>query len=385
MTFAEIIFWICVAATAYTYMLYPILLWIANLVRRRPETYGVPDEWPMVSVIISAYNEEGVLSDRLSNLTSIDYPNGKVEILIGSDGSTDGTNEILRQTESDLIKPVVFSDRRGKVAVLNDLVGRSRGEILVFSDANTEYTPMTIKELVKPFSDQAVGAVCGELVLKTDARTAGGLGEGLYWGYENVLKRFESNVRTTLGANGAVYALRKSQYRDLPVTKAIMDDLLIPLNAVKNGFRIHFAPEAVATERQSSSVSGEFRRKARNAALDFNSISEFASLLHPRFGFVSIGLWSHKILRWFVPFFLIGMAISSLLLAVESQMFQGIVAFELAFVILAGLGYLFERGGGRLGMAGLPYYFLSMNLALLVGFLRWLRGSQTSTWKVVRP
>lgn len=380
----EIFFWLLLSTILYTYCLYPLILVALTRIQKSRRTGRDSSELPTVSILVSVYNEAMILQDKLLNLHSINYPKEKIEFLLGSDGSTDETNQILCGAESPHLRPVIFPERRGKAAVLNDLISRARGEIVVFSDGNTIFTAETVGKLLKNFSDSSVGAVCGELILQSEKKSIGGVGESAYWTYENFLKRLESDFRTIVGATGGVYAIRRKLYRPLPTSKTIMDDFLIPLEILKAGFSVKYEPEAIAHEHSSDTVHGEFRRKVRIGAANFHGISEFYELLHPRHGFIAFALWSHKIIRWLVPFLLIVLLLSTALLAMESELYKTIFSVELGLIALAIIGFVSDRFGLRIGVLGLPYYFMAMNVALFIGFFKFLFGSQKPTWDVVR-
>src|ERR1051326_3662301 len=238
----ESLFWSMLALVVYSYCLYPlIVLTIVKLGRPGGPPIEQAGYLPAVSVVISVFNEENVLEAKLKNLASLDYPKDKIEFLFGSDGSNDRTNDILSLGSKSIITLKVFTERRGKATVLNDLLSIAKGDIIVFSDANTIYARDTIRQLTKHFQLPEVGAVCGELVLEHDGNSVGSFGESSYWKYENFLKNIESRCRTILGATGGIYAIRKSLYRPLPTTKAITDDFLIPLNVLSQGSCVKYA------------------------------------------------------------------------------------------------------------------------------------------------
>lgn len=377
-----ITFWSCVALIAYTYALYPVILVAAHRVRRIRPTAPGTTELPTVTVVVPVFNEAAVLEKKLANLEAAEYPDGRLEVLFGSD-STDATNDILARHQSIRTRAVLFPQRRGKAAVLNDLVALSAGEIVVFSDANAFYATDTIRRLASHFADPKVGGVCGELILESDDQTAGGRGEGLYWRYENALKRMESDLGTTLGAVGPVYAIRKRLFRPLP-KRLIADDFLIPLAVIEQGYRVEYDGEALAYERPSNSVYGEFRRKARIGTANFQGIPIFRALLSPRYGFASFALWSHKIVRWVVPVLMIGALVSSAVLAASSPFYTAAAALQVALIAAAAVGLLLEVTGMRSGPFGLPYYFVATNAALLVGLLRCVFWRPKATWEIVR-
>jgi poly-beta-1,6-N-acetyl-D-glucosamine synthase len=330
------------------------------------------------------YNERRVLKEKLQNITAINYPIDKIRFLFGSDGSSDGSNEVLGGSGLSQVRIHAFPERRGKVAVLNDLVCEAGDEILIFSDGNTMFHPDTIRDIVRPFSDPRVGAVSGQLKLIPHPLAVGALGESSYWTFENLLKQMESDYDTIVGATGGIYAIRRSLFQPLPTNKGVMDDLLIPLNVVKQGYQVKYERRARAFEIGELSIGDEFRRKVRNSALCFNTISEFSSLLHPRSGFIAFALWSHKIVRWCVPFLLIVVFASCLALAPTSSFYGGFLLGILALLGIATLGFIFDKLKVGSGPLTFPYYFLAMNAALLVGFIKFALGKQRSTWDVAR-
>jgi cellulose synthase/poly-beta-1,6-N-acetylglucosamine synthase-like glycosyltransferase len=376
-------------AVLYTYILYPVFLGLCHWVRGRRVAPGVGQDradrtLPLVSVAIAAYNEEAVLGAKLENLRATRYPADRIEFLVGSDGSTDTTNDILRAAEGGGLRAEYFERNRGKAAVLNDLVARARGEIVVFSDANTVYTPTTIGALVDGFEDPEVGGVCGELVLEVDARGMSGQGESWYWKYETAIKRWESNCGTLIGATGGVYAIRRSLYEPLDTSVPLTDDLLIALQIVRQGYRVIYSPDALAMEGTPDSVAQEFRRKSRIGAQNFNTLRFIGGLLHPRYGFAAFAFWSHKIVRWAVPVLLLTLLLSSALLARGSAVHLVVLLGGGVLGVLAAGGWLLDRLGLRLGVFGLPLYFVAVNAALFVGFIRFVMGTQPTTWTVER-
>jgi poly-beta-1,6-N-acetyl-D-glucosamine synthase len=379
----EIIFWLAVALVFHTYVGYPLVLLLLRGLRS-PAPVPALREWPGLSMIVSVFNEEEAIVRKLRNIEELDYPDGRFEALLGSDGSTDGTNTLLTGGTSSRIKPAVFDVRRGKVSVLNDLVARAQGEILVFCDANNVFHREALRRLAERFADPGVGVVCGEQVLQSELKTAASTGELSYWGYETILKRMESEIGTIIGATGAIYAVRRSLYRPLPVDRVVTDDLLIPLQAVEMGYQAKYEPRAISFEPTSGSVMGEFKRKVRIGASNFNTLELCRSLLSPSKGFVAFALWSHKVLRWLVPMVLLAVAATSIAMAGVSDFYFLVVILEILLVCLAIVGWSAERLGLRAGALGMPYYFLAMNAALLVGFFKFLGRKQQPTWETVR-
>jgi cellulose synthase/poly-beta-1,6-N-acetylglucosamine synthase-like glycosyltransferase len=333
-------------------------------------------------MLIAAHNEQDFISEKIKNCIGLDYPQDKLEIIIGSDASTDRTDEIIREHGHACVLLVPFSERRGKASVLNDLAGLARGEILIFSDANTIYRQDAILRLVPHFADQQVGGVCGQLVLLNQNGYYEAEGERFYWNYENELKRLEGKIKTVLGANGAIYAIRRELFKSLPKDKVVMDDFLIPLSIVQRGYDIVYDPEAVVYEYAAPNLKSEFQRKVRIGAANFNGIREILPLLNPARGFVAFGLWSHKIIRWFVPFFLLIAFVGNLFL-LPRLLYQITFAAQICFYALAALSWRFSTFGRRTSIFILPYYFVVTNLALLVGFFKFLTKSQKPAWAKV--
>ena len=292
-----IVFFVSVGAIVYSYVIYPLLLALVPV--RQHEEFPEPDEWRSVSILISLYNEEIHISQRIENLLALDYPRDKFEILIGSDGSTDHTNELVRRFSDARVQLHEFEQRGGKPRVLNQLVPRTRGELLVFSDANAMFAPDALRKLARHFRDPRIGGVCGRLVFlgknnETD--------EALYWKLETYLKTRESALDSCLGANGAIYAIRKSCWPVIP-DNTFVDDFVIGMRVREQWARIVYDREAVATEELPQSVSHEMTRRIRIGAGDFQALFLCWRSLLPWRGFYSLAFWSHKVLRWLAPFF----------------------------------------------------------------------------------
>ena len=334
---------------------------------------------PTISMLVAAYNEDQNIKNKIENFLALDYPRDNKELLIGSDGSTDRTNEILETLEIENIKSFIYNYRSGKAAILNRLAKEAQGEILIFSDANTIYSKNAVLKLVRHFVNSKVGGVCGNLSLVNPNNNTGGKGEQLYWGYENNLKRLEGNIKSVLGANGAIYALRKKLYHNLPEDKVVMDDFLIPLYAVMDGYDVLYDEEACATETTSPHLKGEFERKTRIGAANFNSLPEIKSLLNPKKGFVAFALWSHKMIRWFAPFLLLAIFVSNIFL-INQLFFSTILILQILFYAGASIGHLFIKKYPNLKILTYPLYFCAVNLALGIGFVKFITKSQKPAW-----
>ncbi len=378
-TMLQTIFWISVAVVAYAYLGYPLVIYAASRLfgRQRQSRELDPQQLPRVSLLIAAYNESSVIAERIENALAMDYPRDKLEIVVASDGSDDGTNEIAERYADQGVVLLAFPERRGKSVVLNDAVNHLTGDVMMLSDANTMMDKRAAMCLVRWFQEPQIGAVCGWLDLY-DPRT-GRNADSVYWRYENFLKRCEGRLDAVLGANGAIYAMRREQFQPIP-PDTLVDDFTIPLLAkLRTGCRIIYDKQAVAVEETAPDIQSEFRRRARIGAGGFQAIARLWPLLHPRFGWTAFAFFSHKVLRWWSPFFLLAMLLSNLLL-VAVPLYQVLLLGQLAFYLLAAVGHWVVLPGWPGRLLRLPALFTTVNLALLVGFVRWLRQPQSGVW-----
>lgn len=373
-------FWILLLIAAYPYAIYPALLGAAAAIAgRAPRGDGGPDRsGSQVSLLIAAHNEEAVIAERIEDALAMDYPAGSIEVAVASDGSTDATVAIARSYEGRGVRVYDYRARRGKATVLNETIPRLGGEIILLSDANTRTEPGAARALVRWFADPAVGVVCGRLEL-VDAET-GRNADGLYWKFETFLKKQEARLGALLGANGAIYAIRRSVFSPIP-DGTIIDDFVIPLLAkIRTGCSIVYDPEAVAVEETARDVSAEFRRRARIGAGGFQSLRLLWPLLDPRRGWLAFAFVSHKLLRWLGPFFLIAAFLINLAL-LDRPAYRILLGLQVAFYSTAILERWLPGGSGPVRLVRLAAMFTSMNAALFVGFCRWATGRQGATWR----
>ncbi len=375
-----IVFWVCVGTVAFTYALYPLSIWSLSRLfgSCRTGQFEAGTVLPKVTLLISAHNEEKCIAARVCNALASDYPRDKLEIVIASDGSDDRTNDIVRTFAPQGVRLIAYPERRGKAAVLNSAIGEIGGEIVVFSDANTNYEPDAIRHLVRWFIDPEIGAVCGKLLL-TDPVT-GRNADGIYWRYESFLKQCEGSLGGLLGANGAIYAMRRELFCPVPA-HTITDDFVIPLLAkLRHGFRIVFDATAVAHEETASDIGGEFRRRVRIGTGDYQSLTTLWPLLDPRHGWTSFTFLCHKLLRWLSPFMLVGMFVANLFLLTR-PLYAGLFAAQLVFYAVALVGFRLTGNHGTVKLLRATSLFCSVNAALLVGFWRWLVATPSGTWQ----
>ena len=383
---ARIPFWLCLFLVAYTYFLYPILLFIAYagsqlwrdwlyLTGRRNRRVAWLGDLPRVSVVIAAHNEQDALPDKLNNLRQTEYPAEKLEVLFVSDGSTDRTNLLLERAKDPWLQAIVLPERRGKANALNQGVARARNDVLVFSDASTMFAPDALKQLVRHFGNPQVGVVCGALQFRGSSEALET--EGVYWKYESMLRTMESRLGATLTASGAIYALRRACYRRLGADDWI-EDFQIPAHARRLGYRVVYDPEAVGTERAAPTVLDEFTRRVRLATGSYRALGELARL--PVFSFTFWAFVSHKLLRWILPFLLLGLLVSNACLW-QAPAYRLALALQLGFYLWAGLGFVFRRPMQRIRFGLIGYFLVAIHVAFLVGFWRFLSGRGGSTWQ----
>jgi len=371
-TFWIITFLVSAGVIIYSYAIYPLLL--ALLPARRGETPGEPAEWPSISVLISVYNEEKHITNRIENLLALDYPVDKLEIIIGSDGSTDRTNDLVGEFTDSRVKLHAFEERGGKPSVLNRLIPQARSELLAFSDANAMFAPDALRKLARHFGDSRIGGVCGRLVLHGDSSQTD---EGPYWKLETYLKRHESALDSCLGANGAIYAIRKSCWPGIP-DNTFVDDFVVGMRVRERGVRVIYDTEAVATEELPQSVGHEMTRRIRIGAGDFQALSLCWRSLLPWRGLYVWSFWSHKVLRWVAPFFMIAALVANVAL-LPGPVFAVLLALQLSFYLLAIIGSMMRRR--KFVLFSAPHYFVVINLSLLLGFFRFITGTQRAAWK----
>ncbi len=371
---------VCAGLVFYAYAGYPLLIWaVSRFFGRRSEPPALEhDDVPTISVVLAAHNEEMVIEQWILNSLKLDYPSEKLELVIGSDGSNDRTVEIVSRYVGKGVVLLAFDQNRGKASVLNEAVEIAKGEILLMSDANTLLERGAARSMARWFRDPHIGAVVGRLVL-TDPATARNA-DGLYWKYETFLKKNESRLGALLGANGAIYSIRKALYEPIP-TDTIVDDFVIPLRArLRTGCSIVYDWEAVAREETAPDVESEFHRRVRIGAGGFQAMARLSRLLDPRHGWVAFTFLSHKVLRWLCPFFLIAMLLSNLLL-LNFAFFRYLLFAQLTFYLTAALGALINTRVRIPKLLCLLVLFVGMNTALLFGFARWLSGRQNGSWR----
>ncbi len=375
---AEWLFWGAWAIVIYSYVVFPVGLAVAaRLFGVHTQTFAeVPDHaLPSVTMVVAAYNEAASLPEKLENTWAVDYPADRFRLLVGSDGSTDATNAILAACDDPRLDARAFKERRGKISVLNDLMGGVATELVVMSDANTRYAPDAIRKLVRHFQDPKVGCVSGELSLDDGGGVSG---EGLYWKYEGWIKRCESRLGFLIGCNGGIFALRPELYDPLP-SGTLIEDFVLTLRVIEKRAKVLFDPTARAFEPPCPSNQAEMIRKTRIGAGGFQAIGLTWRLLTPAYGLAAFAYWGHKVLRWIVPQLLM-IALFANLALIMSPVYQWLLVAQLSALLIACWAYRLKPGQSVPKFLKPITYFYLMNYALLCGFFRFLFRTQRVTW-----
>ena len=370
-----LLFWIGLLFIVYTYLLYPLAIVLAGRLRTNQPFLGDAGAGiPSITMIIIAHNEAQVNLEKLENCRSLDYPKELLTICVVSDGSTDRTAEILASQEDILF--IEDEVNRGKPFQLNNAVRQCESDLIVFSDARQMYEPSALRKLARNFTDPRVGAVSGELTFVT-SKEATERNVGLYWKYEKLLRKAESDVDSTLGVTGAIYAIRRDLVEPIP-DDTILDDIEIPLRAFKKGFRITFEDEAIAYDTASKKIEAEFTRKGRTLAGNFQLFERNPWLLNPLSNRIFIQTISHKLFRLFVPY-------SMLLVLISSSIAEGAI-FRLLFWIqvigyAAGVAALASKRLRKNRLINFISVFISLNAASVYALYSYLSGKTDARWK----
>lgn len=380
-TAAQIIFVASVAALLYVYAGYPLLVYAFSQVQ--PKKIKRDKFEPKVTILITAYNEEKDIRRKLENTFLIDYPPEKLEILVASDGSTDKTDEIVKDFFAKGVKLFRQEGRKGKTYTQNKAVETANGEIILFSDATTDYQPNVLREMLPNFADETIGCVAGKLIYVDDSKSNVGKGAQSYWNYETFLKKSESRACSLIGASGCLYAVRKSAYQ--PMYAEACSDFLICTVVFRQGLRSVYEPNAVCTEETNRQSDKEMRMRVRVISQTYTDLWRNRDMLNPfRSGFYAVELFSHKVLRYAVPLFLTAIFVSTFILAFHSLFFAAIAALQILFYTTAFVGWILEKSGVKIGVFAIPLYFVLANLASVFAFYKFLQGENYSQWEPIR-
>jgi cellulose synthase/poly-beta-1,6-N-acetylglucosamine synthase-like glycosyltransferase len=379
-TIAEVVFWTAACLIVYAYLGYPLLL--AAIAAFRPRQAVSPGYCPRLTVLIAAYNEAANIVRKLHETLALEYPPELLEILVVSDGSTDGTDELVKSVADPRVRLLRVEGRKGKTNAQNEGVRQSRGEVIVFSDATATYHPKALLYVACHYQDRSVGAVSGRYqYFDRDGNSPTGLGSVAFWSYENIIKSLQSRIRTLTGCSGCIYSVRKSVYAPLP--QAACSDLVEPLCIVCSGYRVVFESRALAYEETTKSSEEEFGMRVRVATRGMRGVLSVGQLLNAlRYPWIAFQLFSHKILRWLVPVWLVLIFCASLALS-SIPAYRYLLLLQVCFYGFALLSLLVPVHR-KWNALGIPLFFITLNAAAFVGLLEILRGRRYVVWETVR-
>ncbi len=383
MNTVEYIFWLSVFLLFYAYAGYPVLVWILARFISDKHKKNDGSQLPMVTFFISAYNEESIIEEKIVNSLTFSYPKDLLEIIVISDGSDDRTNEIVEQYAGKGVVLKYYAGRIGKTACLNKTVPTARGEVIVFSDANSMYERDAVRNLVENFADDTIGFVTGYTRYSIDPNDGTSTSVGIYSKIEKFTKKAESAVGSCVGADGAIFAIRKSLY--WPLRDADINDFVVPLNIVQQGFRGILEEDAFCTENTARDPQSEVKRQIRITNRTIRAIFNNMALLNPfAYGMFSFELLSHKVVKFISPFFALVLVFCTLILVNSGTVYR---LFLLALVIIflvARLGYGSRRFHALSRLSSVCRTFITMNLAILGGWLQFLKGETYTTWSPLK-
>ena len=376
---SESLFWIVVVLVSYIYFGYPLILMVLSKIRPSKPVRRT-DITPTVSLIIPAYNEAKVIAQKIQNSLALDYPKEGLEIIIASDGSTDGTDQIMRTFAKQGVKLVALHPNQGKSSAENQAVAEARGEILLFSDADVMLQAGAVSKIGRNFADESVGCVIGKITYLNENDTSVSEGECLYWRYELFLRNKESEVGNFAMGSG-IMALRWNLFK--PLDPNVGEDFVLPMQTVMAGYRVIYEPEAIS-ETILHQTKDMLRSKVRVISKDLRGLFLYQTILNPfRYPLYAWGLISHKLLRWLVPYFLITLFAANLLL-LGQLIYNLALGLQVAFYLFALVGYLWQKKNKPPRLLTIPFFFCLVNLAALVGVARFLMGKKSGQWQPVR-
>lgn len=378
------IFWVSLFIIAYSYVGYGILLYflvgLKKLLRKFPNPPDTTYE-PFVSLVVAAYNEEEFIHIKIKNTLALDYPKDKLQVIFITDGSSDATPQIIRDSPFELLHQ---PERRGKVAAMNRAIGYVKAPIVVFCDANTLLNKECIRELVKHYTNPKVGAVAGEkkVIPAADAQAAGA--EGIYWKYESFLKKLDSDLYSVVGAAGELFSVRTELF-ERAKEDTIIEDFVQSLKVCLKGYVVRYEPGAYATESASISMREEQKRKVRICAGAFQAMGMLKELFNVfKYPVLSFQFISHRILRWTLcPLCLVLVLFSNIGIVIlgGGWIYSVILALQACFYLLAFTGWAYANRNIKLKLLYIPYYFLFMNVSVFMGFSRFIQKRQSVLWE----
>ena len=372
----EIIFLLLIGIVFYCWVVYPLMLKLLSVFYAK----GIKKEdcSPHVTVLLTVFNEEKVIRNRIENLLALQYPGDKLDILVASDGSTDKTHDIVKEFDSKGVQLFVASQRKGKSITQNEAVSLAHSDILVFTDADTVFDTRWLEKIVRPFADPSVGCVSGQLLLRKRDNSISE-SQGVYYKYETALRMLESKIGILSTAIGPCMAIRRKLFK--PLDGQYGDDCIIPLDIISQGYRVIHEPEAIANDIFPSSIHGELKTRIRMTLRNWTGTLSRKHLLNPfKYPFISFSLISHRILRWLTPYLLLLIFIANLLL-LENPWFFALFLLQVIFYVLSFIGFFLEKKAIHLRVFTVPFSFCLANLGMFLGVLKCFFGYKIITYR----
>lgn len=378
----EIFYWTCILVVLYIFIGYGLVISLLAKFKRKKSLMELEDEdLPEVTFLVAAYNEEEIIEDKIRNTFSLNYPKNKLKLKFVTDGSNDGTNRIIEKyPEVDLcFKP----SRAGKIAAVNRVMPSVASSITVFSDANVMINKDGLRNMIKHFQSNLVGAVSGEkTVVSKDEDGASSSGEGFYWKYESYLKKKDAEWNTLVGSAGELFAIRTNLYEEVD-TNTLIEDFVMTMTMAAKGYKVAYEPKALAVESGSANIEEETKRKVRISAGGIQAVVRLLPLLNFfKYGKLSFQYISHRVLRWtLMPIALLGIFVSIFFLAPNGWPYDVLMRLQVIFCLLAFVGYSLRNAETKIKIVFIPYYFIYMHYCVVLGWIKYLRGKQQVTWE----
>lgn len=386
MTALYVLFWLCSFIVFYTFFGYGIIIWIAVKIKERrcpPETFPVEEEYPDVTLLIAAYNEEDIIEEKMQNCLSLKYPKDKLHIVWVTDGSTDSTPELLSAYPENTV--LHTPERSGKTEALNRAMKSVETPFVVMTDANTILNEDSIYLIIRKFDNTKVGCVAGEKKVLSIGDNAAAT-EGLYWKYESFLKDLDDRLNSAMGAAGELIAIRRELWKDIPAG-TLGDDMFISMGVIRKGYKIAYCKDAYAMERPSADITQERKRKVRLAGCAVQNVITLRDLMNPfKYGLSAFQFVSHRVLRWVLtPSCLILLLLSNLIMVfLGAPIFYHIVLLlQLLFYLAALAGMILDKRE-KAGILRVPYYFLFTNFTTFAGVGYLVRNKGNAAWEKAR-
>lgn len=381
--FLTVLFWVAISGIATTYLAYPLWVIYWPTKRTMPAAYSAKDNLPEVTLIFAAYNEEVVIQEKLLSVFECDYPAEKLHVLVGSDKSTDRTDEIVLNLTRKYqnLQLVRFEQRTGKSGIINKLVELSNTAVIVATDANIIFRPDTLFELVKHFKQPEIKLIGGNLMYTSKREKGIAMQEHVYLNWENKIKQAESiRWRLVVGVEGGCYAIRRDWFTAIPPL-TFMEDFFITLDTLQRGGQVWFAPEATCFEDVSTELGEEFKRKVRISIGNWQNLNRFSGLITTPFYPLGLAFLCHKVLRWFTPFFAIFAFGIALILAAPGNLYTYFISLVLVVLLLLPLDYFLMKRNLHTGILRFINHFVMMNIALTAGFINYSKGVKSNVWQ----